>query len=110
MVGLRSSEALITSPRAACAGEAGSASSLHLNEELAKIYGVEGITGSHYRPHVFAEGPRAGLLTTPGFLALNAPCRTLPRSSLRPSHQAGSGRAMAVGGSGRAPARLSLPG
>lgn len=45
----------------------------YINEELAKVYGIEGITGPDFRPYVFAEGdPRAGLLTTPGFLAVNS--------------------------------------
>lgn len=45
----------------------------YLNEELARVYGVEGITGPDYRPYVFPDdAPRAGLLTTAGFLAMNA--------------------------------------
>jgi hypothetical protein len=45
----------------------------YVNEELATVYGIEGITGSDFVPYTFPEGvPRAGLLTTPGFLAVNA--------------------------------------
>ncbi|MBK6518167.1 MAG: DUF1592 domain-containing protein [Polyangiaceae bacterium] len=45
----------------------------YLNEELARVYGVEGITGPDFHPYLFPEGSqRAGLLTTAGFLAMNA--------------------------------------
>lgn len=45
----------------------------YINEELAAVYGIENISGPDFRPYVFPEGsPRAGLLTTPGFLAVNA--------------------------------------
>lgn len=45
----------------------------YLNEELARVYGIEGITGPDLRPYVFsADANRAGLLTTAGFLAMNS--------------------------------------
>ncbi|NUP05162.1 MAG: DUF1592 domain-containing protein [Polyangiaceae bacterium] len=45
----------------------------YLNEELARVYGIEGITGPDLVPYVFPEdAKRAGLLTTAGFLAMNA--------------------------------------
>jgi len=45
----------------------------HVNEDLAKVYGIPGITGPEFRPHTFAEdSPRAGMLTSAGFLAVNA--------------------------------------
>jgi len=44
-----------------------------LNEELARVYGVEGVVGPELRPHTFADGShRAGMLTSAGFLAVNA--------------------------------------
>lgn len=44
-----------------------------LNEDLARVYGIEGITGPELRPHTFAESDhRAGILTSAGFLAVNA--------------------------------------
>jgi hypothetical protein len=44
-----------------------------LNEELARIYGIEGVTGPELVPTTLPDdGRRGGLLTTPGFLALNA--------------------------------------
>jgi hypothetical protein len=44
-----------------------------VNEDLARVYGVAGITGAEFRPHTFAEGEhRAGILTSAGFLAANA--------------------------------------
>jgi hypothetical protein len=45
----------------------------HINEDLAKVYGIPGITGPEFRPHTFAEDShRAGMLTSAGFLAVNA--------------------------------------
>lgn len=44
-----------------------------INEELASIYGVPGITGAELRPYTFPDdSPRAGILTSAGFLAVNA--------------------------------------
>lgn len=44
-----------------------------LNEDLARVYGIMGITGPELRPHTFAESDhRAGILTSAGFLAVNA--------------------------------------
>lgn len=45
----------------------------YLNEELARLYGVEGITGADFRPVTLpADSGRSGLLTTVGFLSMNA--------------------------------------
>jgi hypothetical protein len=45
----------------------------YLNEDLARVYGIEGITGPDFVPVTLPDdGKRAGILTTPGFLALNA--------------------------------------
>lgn len=45
----------------------------YLNEELAQVYGIEGITGTDLTPVTFAKADnRGGLLTTAGFLAMNA--------------------------------------
>ncbi len=45
----------------------------YLNEDLAKVYGVPGITGPELRPYTFTDGShRAGILTSAGFLAVNA--------------------------------------
>jgi len=44
-----------------------------VNEELAKVYGLAGVTGTEFVPVTLPDdGKRAGLLTTPGFLAMNA--------------------------------------
>ncbi len=44
-----------------------------VNEELANIYGIAGVVGPDFVPVTLPDdGRRAGLLTTPGFLALNA--------------------------------------
>lgn len=44
-----------------------------INEDLAKVYGVEGIVGPELRPYTFpADSMRAGVLTSAGFLAANA--------------------------------------
>jgi hypothetical protein len=45
----------------------------YVNEDLARVYGVDGITGPDFTPITLPDdGKRAGILTTPGFLALNA--------------------------------------
>jgi hypothetical protein len=45
----------------------------YVNEDLARVYGIEGITGPDWTPITLPDdGKRAGILTTPGFLALNA--------------------------------------
>jgi hypothetical protein len=45
----------------------------YLNQELANLYGIEWPGGDEFLPVTLpASAPRAGLLTTPGFLALNA--------------------------------------
>ncbi|MDI1450086.1 DUF1592 domain-containing protein [Polyangium sp. 6x1] len=45
----------------------------YVNEELARVYGIEGVTGPEWMPVTLPDdGQRAGILTTPGFLALNA--------------------------------------
>jgi len=45
----------------------------YVNEDLARIYGIEGVTGPQWTPVTLPDdGTRAGILTTPGFLALNA--------------------------------------
>jgi hypothetical protein len=44
-----------------------------VNEDLARVYGIDGIVGPEMRPHTFTDGShRAGLLTSAGFLAANA--------------------------------------
>ncbi len=45
----------------------------YVNEDLAKVYGIEGIVGPDLRPYTFTDGShRAGMLTSAGFLAVNA--------------------------------------
>jgi hypothetical protein len=45
----------------------------YLNEELALLYGIDGITGPDFRPVTFpASAKRSGVLTSLGFLAMNA--------------------------------------
>jgi hypothetical protein len=45
----------------------------YVNEDLARVYGIEGISGPDWVPiELPDDGKRAGILTTPGFLALNA--------------------------------------
>ena len=45
----------------------------YVNEELARVYGIEGITGPDWTPVTLPDdGKRAGVLTTAGFLAMNA--------------------------------------
>jgi hypothetical protein len=54
-----------------------------VNGELAKIYGLSGITGPDFVPVTLpADGKRGGLLTSPGFLAMNA-----HKSSTSPTHR-----------------------
>jgi hypothetical protein len=44
-----------------------------VNEDLARVYGIDGIVGPELRPYTFpADSPRAGVLTSAGFLAANA--------------------------------------
>lgn len=44
-----------------------------VNDELAKVYGIDGITGPEFVAVTLPnDGKRSGLLTTPGFLAMNA--------------------------------------
>jgi hypothetical protein len=44
-----------------------------VNEELGKIYGLDGVVGPDFVPVTLPDdGRRGGLLTTPGFLAMNA--------------------------------------
>ena len=43
-----------------------------VNADLAKIYGLSGITGSDLQPATLPAGPRAGLLGTAGFLTLHS--------------------------------------
>jgi len=44
-----------------------------LNQDLARVYGIKGISGPDLIPVTLPDdGRRAGILTTPGFLALNA--------------------------------------
>ena len=45
----------------------------YVNKDLAAVYGIAGITGLDFTPIILPDdGKRAGILTTPGFLALNA--------------------------------------
>ncbi len=45
----------------------------YLNEELARVYGIEGITGSDWVPVTLPDdGKRGGILTSAGFLAMNS--------------------------------------
>jgi len=44
-----------------------------VDEELARVYGIEGVTGPEWVPVTLPDdGKRGGLLTTAGFLAMNA--------------------------------------
>lgn len=44
-----------------------------VNEDLARVYGIEGIVGPELQPYEFAEdSPRAGVLTSAAILAVNA--------------------------------------
>lgn len=45
----------------------------YVNEDLARVYGIPGIVGPELRPYTFpADAPRTGILTSAGFLAVNA--------------------------------------
>lgn len=45
----------------------------YVNEDLARVYGIEGVIGPEWTPVTLPDdGKRAGILTTPGFLALHA--------------------------------------
>ncbi|MBM4357374.1 MAG: DUF1588 domain-containing protein [Deltaproteobacteria bacterium] len=64
--------------------------STFVNEELARIYGIEGVTGPDLVPVSLPDdGRRAGLLTTPGFLAMNA-----HKTATSPTHR---GRFVRIG-------------
>lgn len=64
--------------------------STFVNEELAKLYGIEGVTGTDLVPVTLADdGRRGGLLTTAGFLALNA-----HKTATSPTHR---GRFVRIG-------------
>lgn len=55
----------------------------YVNEDLARVYGLEGISGPDWTPVTLPDnGTRAGILTTPGFLALNA-----HKSQTSPTHR-----------------------
>lgn len=61
-----------------------------VNAELAGIYGLDGVSGPDFVPVTLPDdGRRAGLLTTPGFLALNA-----HKTSTSPTHR---GRFIRIG-------------
>lgn len=50
-----------------------------VNEDLAKVYGLEGVTGSELRPFSLPANQRAGLLTSAAFLAAHGhPDRSNP--------------------------------
>lgn len=45
----------------------------YLNEELARVYGISGVTGPDFVPYTLPDdGLRGGILSSAGFLALNA--------------------------------------
>lgn len=51
----------------------------YLNEELAKYYGINGVTGSEFRPVSLTGTPRGGLLTHASVLTVTSnPSRTSP--------------------------------
>lgn len=55
----------------------------YINEDLARVYGINGITGLEWVPVTLPDdGTRNGILTTPGFLALNA-----HKSQTSPTHR-----------------------
>lgn len=55
----------------------------YVNGELARLYGIEGIEGTDWVPVTLPDdGRRAGLLTTAGYLAMNA-----HKSSTSPTHR-----------------------
>lgn len=61
-----------------------------VNEELAGVYGIEGVSGDELVPVTLPDdGKRAGLLTTAGFLALNA-----HKTATSPTHR---GRFVRIG-------------
>ena len=55
----------------------------YINEDLARVYGIDNITGPEWVPITLPDdGTRPGILTTPGFLALNA-----HKSQTSPTHR-----------------------
>lgn len=55
----------------------------YMNEDLARVYGIDGITGLEWAPVTLPDdGRRSGILSTPGFLALNA-----HKSQTSPTHR-----------------------
>jgi len=55
----------------------------YINEDLARVYGIDGVSGLDWAPVTLPDdGRRTGLLTTPGFLALNA-----HKSQTSPTHR-----------------------
>ena len=55
----------------------------YINEDLARVYGIDGVTGPDWAPVTLPDdGRRPGILTTPGFLALNA-----HKSQTSPTHR-----------------------
>jgi hypothetical protein len=55
----------------------------YLNEDLARVYGIDGISGLDWVPITLPDdGRRPGILTAPGFLALNA-----HKSQTSPTHR-----------------------
>lgn len=55
----------------------------YMNEDLARIYGIAGVSGLDWAPVTLPDdGRRTGILTTPGFLALNA-----HKSQTSPTHR-----------------------
>jgi hypothetical protein len=55
----------------------------YINEDLARVYGMDGFSGLDWVPATLPDdGRRSGILTTPGFLALNA-----HKSQTSPTHR-----------------------
>lgn len=55
----------------------------YINEDLARVYGMDGVSGLDWVPVTLPDdGRRPGILTTPGFLALNA-----HKSQTSPTHR-----------------------
>ncbi|HRI64716.1 MAG TPA: DUF1592 domain-containing protein [Polyangium sp.] len=55
----------------------------YMNEDLARVYGIDGVTGLEWAPVTLPDdGRRPGILTTPGFLALNS-----HKSQTSPTHR-----------------------
>lgn len=55
----------------------------YMNEDLARVYGIDGVSGLEWVPVTLPDdGTRPGILTTPGFLALNA-----HKSQTSPTHR-----------------------